>query len=268
MPNPGLYNFDADECADIGLHKIHVELVGQLIFVNLTETPIPISSQFDEALLQQLREVSGYLDSQIIYSKFPARYNWKLNMENVKDWNHIQFVHPKSFFSSVERSGAPSVPKISGLRRDAGEAKLANLSYATRIPLSITSQWFDGLVNRYGQDDVYYNWLLYPNVNFCSVRGVHFLLQQFDPVAPDLTDYHLWMMTAKRNSPAQDFTALLASFFKSERNVIEEDAVYLTRMQNALDGEYGRRMSHGDYELPLILQHRWYQENVWNEATS
>ncbi len=268
LPNPGLYNFDEKECAGAGLHKIHVEQIGQMLFVNLSETPIPINSQYNESLLNQLREISEHLDNQIIYSKFPARYNWKLNMENVKDWNHIQFIHPKSFFSSIERTTPPSVPKISGVRRDSGDASLVNLSYETRIPLSINSQWFDGLVDRYGKDNVYYNWFLYPNVNFCSVRGVHFLLQQYDPVTPDLTDYHLWMMTAKRNSKGQDFSALLASFFKSERRVIEEDAVYLSRMQNALDADYDRQMLHGDYELPLILQHRWYKENVWNDSES
>ncbi|MDF5810288.1 hypothetical protein P4123_30750 [Pseudomonas aeruginosa] len=31
-------------------------------------------------------------------------------------------------------------------------------------------------------------------MNFCGVRGEHFLLQQYDPVAPGETDYHLWMM--------------------------------------------------------------------------
>jgi hypothetical protein len=39
-------------------------------------------------------------------------------------------------------------------------------------------------------------------------------------------------------------------------------------MQSGLDAEYERQMLLGDYELRWILQHRWYQENVWSETRS
>ncbi|MDF5810287.1 hypothetical protein P4123_30745 [Pseudomonas aeruginosa] len=40
------------------------------------------------------------------------RYNFKLNMENVKDYNHVPFVHPKTFLPVMTRP-------VRGLAREA-----------------------------------------------------------------------------------------------------------------------------------------------------
>ncbi|KLD24020.1 2Fe-2S ferredoxin, partial [Xanthomonas perforans] len=88
LPNPGLYQFTAEEKDAICLRKLHLEQVGQLLFVNLSEQPLPLTEQFSPEYLEQLRLASSHLDSQIIYSCHRVRYNWKLNMENVKDYNH------------------------------------------------------------------------------------------------------------------------------------------------------------------------------------
>lgn len=97
IPNSSLYQFSAEERARIGLRKLHLEEVGQLLFVNLADDPLPLREQFDDGFLETLREVSSHLDTRLIYSCHKVRYNWKLNMENVKDYNHVPFVHPKTF---------------------------------------------------------------------------------------------------------------------------------------------------------------------------
>ncbi len=261
LPNPGLYHFTDTQKQAIRLRRFAVKEVGKLVFVCLSPEPVEFDSQFDPALQAELRRVSEHLDDQIIYSKFPVKYNWKLNMENVKDWNHVQFLHPKTFFPAMDRKGGPSVPPVEGDLYHAGRADLADLSYPTVTPVKLLPNWFESLVERFGDEEYYYNWLLYPNVNFCSIRGMHFLLQQYDPVSPGQTDYHLWMMTARRKEATTDFTALLRDIFLKERNVIEEDAIFLERMQSSL-GEWSALPRQGTYELPLIRQHRWYIDTV------
>jgi hypothetical protein len=142
---------------------------------------------------------------------------------------------------------------------------IADLSYRTKASIQPRRMWFEPLIERFGSEDVYYNYFIYPNVNFCSVRGDHFLLQQYDPSGPGETKYHLWMMTARRKDKRTDFTALLRSLISGERYVIEEDAVYLNALQANLETTT-TPMVHGDYEVPLVNQHLWYRAHVLGEG--
>lgn len=268
LPNHGLYQFTAAEREKICLHKLHLEEVGQLLFVSLAEQPMPLQEQFTPDYLDQLREASESLDSQIIYSCHRVRYNWKLNMENVKDYNHVPFVHPKTFLPVMESpvkaiSAEPEAPSVvKNLLSSAEVPALNSLSYPTRAPIKPFQSWFSDLCEPYRRGEhAYYNWFIYPNVNFCSVRGEHFLLQQYDPVSPGETDYHLWMMTAKKKNSRTDFTALLSVLIRGERTVIAEDTRVLERLQDGLAGHSAPFM-HGDYEEHLVRQHLWYRNQV------
>lgn len=267
IPNQSLYQLTGAEREKICLNKLHIEQVGQLLFVNFAREPLPLNEQFTEEFIEQLRDVSAHLDSQIVYSCHRVRFNWKLTMENVKDYNHVPFVHPKTFLPAMSAvvkdiPVEPGQPSVVHQMLVAGQAPaLSSLSYPTRAPLKPYRNWFADLCHGYGNEDAYYTWFIYPNVNFASVKGEHFLLQQFDPVAPGETDYHLWMMTAKRKDMRTDFTALLSTLIRGERTVIAEDTVILERMQEGLSERSGRFM-HGDYESHIVGQHLWYRANV------
>lgn len=272
IPNQGLYQFTAAEREKICLRKLHIEVVGQLLFLNMSDEPIAFEEQFNDEFRQQLEEVSAHLDDQIVYSCHRVRYNWKLNMENVKDVNHVPFVHPKSFFPVMEKGARPpefiepTQPSVilAMLERNESPA-LASLSYPLKTPLKPGQSWFAGLCEPYGSENAYHNWYIYPNVNFCSVKGEHFLLQQYDPVAPGETDYHLWMMTARRKDRRTDLTALLSTLIRAERAVIAEDTQVLERLQGGL-GDHSQRFMHGDYEQHLVAQHLWYRQAVLGES--
>ncbi|MBG6498498.1 aromatic ring-hydroxylating dioxygenase subunit alpha [Pseudomonas aeruginosa] len=270
IPNSSLYQFSAEERARIGLRKLHLEEVGQLLFVNLADDPLPLREQFDDGFLETLREVSSHLDTRLIYSCHKVRYNWKLNMENVKDYNHVPFVHPKTFLPVMtapvrglaREAAVPS--EVLRLLQEGETPELRSLSFPTKAPIQPYKSWFSDLCEGYGDEHAYYNWFIYPNVNFCSVRGEHFLLQQYDPVAPGETDYHLWMMTARRKDPKTDFSALLSTLIRGERNVIGEDTLVLERLQEGL-GAHSPPFMHGDYEVQLVRQHLWYRAQVLGE---
>lgn len=271
LPNAGLYNFTAAEREGISLRKLHLEEVGHLLFVNFSQDPLALEDQFAPEFLAKLREVSEHLDTQIIYSCHRARYNWKLNMENVKDFNHVPFVHPKTFMPLI--SSAPKAePENGDVRAENSVFRLllgANdvpalplLSYSTAAPIKPYKTWFSDQCHPYRKGEhAYYNWFIYPNVNFGSVSGEQFHLQQFDPVSPSETDYHLWVMTAKRADMRTELTALLSSLMRGERAVIKEDTVVLERLQDGLV-EGSLPFMHGDYEQKLVQQHLWYRRYV------
>ena len=239
-----------------------------MLFVNFSKTPIAFEEQFSQDFLAQLREASEHLDSQIIYSCHRVRYNWKLNMENVKDFNHVPFVHPKTFLP-VMAAPVKSLPVeddigsvIKKLLAADEPPALPLLSFPTYAPIKPHKSWFSDLCEGYRKGEhAYYNWFIYPNTNFCSVRGEHFLLQQYDPVSPGETDYHLWMMTARRAEARADFTALLSTLIRGERAVIEEDTRVLEKLQSGLT-EDSLSFMHGDYEEKIVQQHLWYRRYV------
>ncbi|WP_265042177.1 aromatic ring-hydroxylating oxygenase subunit alpha [Wolbachia endosymbiont (group B) of Melanostoma mellinum] len=272
IPNSALYNFTAEEQSEICLQKLHLEEVGKLLFVNLAVKPIPLNEQFTDDYLDILREVSLHLDSRLIYSCHRVRYNWKLNMENVQDSNHVPFIHSKTLLPFITSpikmiKHEPKAPsKLVGLLQLGKVPDLSSLSYSAQTPLQhLNKSWFANLCYVYGDKYVYYSWYIYPNVNFCSVLGEYFLLQQYDPISPGETDYHLWMMTARRKDESTDFTALLNMLIKKERMVIAEDTIVLEHLQEGISNR-SKHFTHGDYEAHLVLQHLWYRSQVVREA--
>jgi len=267
IPNSDIYNISTAEREEIGLRKLHLTQVGNLLFINLANDPLPIGQQFSENFLESLSIASSHLDERLIYSCHRVFYNWKLNMENVKDYNHVPFVHPKTFLplmqssTSIVTSDVKVDSPIKKMLCENDRPMLSELSYTGKSPIKPQKNWFGGLCRRYGEEDFYYNWFIYPNVNFCSVRGEYFLLQQYIPIAPGETDYHLWVMTAERNDHRTDLTALLHALIKGERAVIAEDTEVLERMQAGL-GNHSLPFTHGDYEVPLVNQHLWYRHHV------
>lgn len=275
LPNADLYGFAAEEKQAVCLTGFALEQVGELLFVNLSDHPLPLDEQFSAEYLDNLRTASSHLDTQIIHSCHRVRYNWKLNMENVKDYNHVPFVHPKSFSPLMTRapasSGDADLPAdapatVRQLLQARARPALSELSFPFEIPLAPANSWFRPLCDVYGEQSTYYAWFVYPNVNFCSVRGEHFLLQQYEPVSAHETDYHLWLMTARQKGQRIDFTALLSDLIRAERQVIAEDTVVLERMQAGF-GAHSPRSMHGDYEVQLVRQHLWYRSNVLGEPT-
>lgn len=268
IPNANLYQLDEAEKSKLCLAKVHVQQVGQLIFINLAAEPLPLSEQFDLGFVQHLEAVSAHLDSQMAYSCHRVRYNWKLNMENVKDYNHVPFIHPKTFLPILD--GLPAEPAsparpVSTRIQPRPIPGLSALSYAGSLPLKPARSWFADQCDLYGDAPSYDSWYLYPNINFCSISGERFLLQQYDPVSAGETDYHLWVMTARRKHVSTDFTALLSTMIRDDRRVIAEDTQVLEKMQSGF-GPYSGRVTHGDYESMLVDQHLWYRANVLGET--
>ena len=262
IPNPEIYKFPQAECNLVSLRRIACKVVGEFVFINLSSDPLPIERQYSAHLLKSFEEASSYLGDMVGYSKFYGGYNWKLNFENVKDWNHVAFLHSKSFAPLLEqgRVGSPVEPMVNDVWDEVDAdvpLSLAELSYDQSSPMIRKTPWYDGLLDRYRGEDRYYNWFLYPNINFTSIHGELFQIQQFNPVAPGVTEYHLWVMAARSKAKNLNVAPLISFLLKMEKATIEEDRVYLENLQQNLHGNSAPAI-HGHYELHIKRMNDWY----------
>jgi len=264
IPNLHLYGFSPEEHSRICLKKLSLETIGPLIFINLDDEPMPLSDQFSRDFLEELSSASAHVDLDVIYSCVRVNYNWKLAMENVKDHNHVPFVHSKSFSPAVKALDHHAAWQESNYLASVCSAShplLEELSYGARHSMTPGRTWFAQHCHVYSDTKSYCNWFVYPNVNFCCIKGSQFLLQQYEPVSPGQTDCHVWIMTAKRHENAPDFTALLATLMRAELAVMAEDTAILEKMQSNL-GVHSGHFLHGNYETALIKHHVWYRSFV------
>ncbi|KND59547.1 Phenylpropionate dioxygenase and related ring-hydroxylating dioxygenase, large terminal subunit [Candidatus Burkholderia verschuerenii] len=172
------------------------------------------------------------------------------------DFNHVPYIHPKTFLPLMSKrteTGDPSpehavVPDT-----------LVAQSFASRMPLKIQRFPWHDMVQRYGEGDEYHNLFLFPNVNFISVGGLVFLVQQFDPLAPNRTQVRFTLMTAKENRRIAALPAILRGHLRSEVDVLYEDLGHLEALQaNLHDGS--PRVRHGQYEQRLMSFARVYKQ--------
>lgn len=268
VPNAHLYEMRQSEKEQIRLREFAVASIGNLVFVNLAQDPSPIESQFTPEFLREINEASDHFDRVFAYSTFEVGYNWKLNFENVMDYNHVPFIHSASFGKIMPKreGGAKTEQSDASVVWDQEEAargpvSLDELSFSAVGDITVPGSWYSPLIRRYNDRDAYYNWFVYPNLNFCSFAGNFFILQQYEPISPSRTRYHLWVVTAERKSIRQDFTALLRGLIEAEKKIIDEDCVFLENMQQNLHSDAGPAL-HGAYEFRLIRAARWYDQNI------
>lgn len=255
-----LYAYSPEERGALCLKRYAVEVIGNLVFVNLSDDPLPLDEQFSPELQQTLHDITGHFGAQAIHANLPARYNWKLNYENVLDYNHVPYIHPKTFqpllregISHDSQAGKAAVPAESPPDTAAPLLSTAGLqaqSFWSRSPIRIEHWPWHAGVDRYGDGDYYYNFFLYPNVNFISVGGLTFLLQQFQPVAPDRTEVRFTLAAARETRRLPGLPAILWGHLKSEVAVLHEDVGHLEALQAGLHAG-APRAQHGRYEERL-----------------
>lgn len=281
IPNAQIYNF-CESDKNLGLHQFPLETVGSFVFINLSNSPIPIEQQYSTDLLTVLREISFFFAEELSYTHFPCNYNWKLNFENILDWNHFQFVHKQTLATllEVDERGTLSRPETSNsllFGEDAPlsrikfyEGKIHNdsptlidLSNISRVSMPHRERWFSGLFESACDLGAFFNCKLFPNMNFGSIHGENFYLQQYVPVAPDRIEYHSWVFTSRLKPHVPSQPHLLWGIHHAEKRVIDEDTVLLTALQTSL-GSLESVGPMGDHEAPLVAMGQWYVEHLKN----
>jgi phenylpropionate dioxygenase-like ring-hydroxylating dioxygenase large terminal subunit len=262
-----LYSYTNLERDSLCLRRYAVKVIGNLVFINLANEPISLEQQFSVNFQEALAEVSEYFAEQSVHVNLPVAYNWKLNAENVLDANHIPYIHPKTFqplLHQVEvKAQRPPLEDSSVASHLSND--LQSQSGYNATPMRIDSWPWHSLVSRYGNENFFHTFSIFPNINFISPGGYSFIVQQFEPIAPEQTELRMTLTIAKPKARLVGLPALLRTYLKGEVAVVTEDIAYLEALQAHLyDG--APRAQHGKYESRLQSAVEVYLQLLGNKT--
>lgn len=267
-----IYRFTKKERCAMRLRQFALQIVGNLIFVNVDASPMPFEDQFSELFIGQLKDSSSAYDSEVITTTWHGRFNWKLAYENLRDSNHVGFVHPTTLAKIVsfenlvdEDLHVEAVSKTSTASDTAANrAYLRRLSYGGAEGAFKTDRRYrwHSMVERWGNQDAYFNWLAYPNLHIASSDGGYsFTIENHVPVAPGMTHLEIYWMTAKKYQRFAYSSQVLLSQMHGSKTVVGEDVQAMEQVQSAF--HEGAPVGHqGDYEGLNKLVERWYVEVI------
>ncbi|WP_236236378.1 aromatic ring-hydroxylating oxygenase subunit alpha [Pseudomonas faucium] len=285
IPNAGVYGLCKADKDEARLQRFALEVIGNFVFVNLNQDPLPITEQFSPQIRDVMTRSSVHFAADVSYAHFVNEYNWKLNFENILDWNHAQFVHPQTLAPLLNYTQEGTIARAQketsllfggdeGARAASADVKdvvggedpfvsadlrLDQISFFGRSSMPYAPRWFSPLLASPCDMGAFFACNLFPNVNFGSIHGEHFYLQQYVPIAPGRIEYHSWVFTSrlKEHLPVQPH--LLWGIHHAEKRVIDEDTVLLTELQKALKSADAVGVM-GDHEAPLAAMGRWYMK--------
>ena len=253
-----IYRYPKSEKACLQLKEFRVEIVGNLIFINLSDNNLSIQEQFNNEMLDALTEVSNAFDGEVLIANMPGDYNWKLIYENLRDPHHPRYLHSESLYRGVKFSvlmdevlieHVKKMPRILN-KSDLIENLRSFSAGGLDAPMEklISFPWHSNVL-RYGSKDWYYNWLVFPNLHIASgTGGYSFIVEHHVPVAANKTDLNIYYVTSKKRKKFSSSAAVLFAHLQGAEIVLKEDITVLENIQKGFnDRSQDARL--GDYEL-------------------
>ena len=248
--NDSYHRLSDEETCGLHLENFRLEIVGDFIFINLDPSPLPIERQFSAQILADLGSMSGCLDRDMLIAKIPCDYNWKLIYENLRDVIHPRFLHQQTLTLDVLIEAGELPADFDARRRRT--PNLIDLSYGgpahpftkDRTPA------YAAKVERWGQTNAYFNWLLFPNTHIISPNGGYtFSIEHHVPVAAGKTELLNYYMTAKTKGGGLPASVLWESM-QGAREVLDEDNRAMAQVQGVIGrGPRSPILGGGEYEI-------------------
>ncbi|WP_293776320.1 Rieske 2Fe-2S domain-containing protein [uncultured Oxalicibacterium sp.] len=269
-----IYGFSAEEKQELKLREFALHSVGNVLFINLDKHPFPFEEQFSVAFIDLLESSSNSYDTEVMVTTWHAKFNWKLAYENLRDANHPRFVHPKSlaktvkFIPSVDQPAfQESNSPLSETSPSALRQEMRRFSYGgADAPINDLPHfgWHDQ-VQRWGSQDMYYNWLAFPNLHIASANGgFSFTVEHHIPIAPDHTDIEIYWFTTRKKQPYAFSNQVLLAQMHGSKVVVGEDVEIMEQVQAALHMD-APLPTQGAYEATNRLVERWYTTLMAND---
>jgi phenylpropionate dioxygenase-like ring-hydroxylating dioxygenase large terminal subunit len=231
--NDEYFGISPAEICNMKLERFHIAVIGQLVFINVDQDPLPIEEQFSPALIEQLASASNSFDREVLISKKTCDFDWKLIYENLRDSAHPQFLHKKTLTKDVEINLDP-VPE--NVEEIAGRVPIiSELSGGGRVHELVhdLTPSYAPKVERWGAEDAYFNWLLFPNTHIVSPNGGYmFSIEHHHPVAPGKTEITVYCVTAKVNGSLP--ASVLWEQMKGAQAVLDEDNSAMEGVQHVV----------------------------------
>lgn len=264
-----VFRYPPQERACLKLRRFKLAIIGNLVFVNMSENPLPIEDQFSSDVIASLRGCSEAFDSEVMLTTFEMHCNWKLAYENLRDAHHPRYLHAQSLYQNVKFNARIDEPSLAqarflleqgtGSRTDAMARMRGFSDGGLDAPINEMRafSWHDN-VQRYGDKDWYYNWLAFPNLHIASSTGGYsFIIEHHIPVAADRTDLVVYYVTAQKKRRYATSVAVLHAHMTGAEGVLREDIRVLEQIQSTLHAS-APRARPGDYEHANATIEQWY----------
>jgi phenylpropionate dioxygenase-like ring-hydroxylating dioxygenase large terminal subunit len=268
-----VYRYPPEERAGLRLRRFALETVGNLVFVNMAPEPMALHDQFSDELLDSLAQVSEAFDDETILTTFKLKCNWKLVYENLRDAHHPRYVHTQSIYKNV-RFGVAMDEEAIAASKQLAEHGIADRETAMRhlrdfsngglneAMESLPDYGWHRNVERFGDRDWYYNWLVYPNLHIASGSGGYsFIIEHHVPVSAGRTDLIVHYVTAKKRARYATSAAVLYEHMLGGARVLREDIRVMEDIQATLHAD-SPRACLGDFEHANAGIERWYADVI------
>jgi len=267
------YRFGDAEREQLRLRAFPIFEFGQMIFVNLDDQPLDFWEQFDVRAVQGLKEASEIFDSEVLVARLNGRFNWKLAYENLRDNLHPRFLHTKTLYQQVKfeaRIDESALRRNRDYWRSGSETRGDHLGWLRSFsgggadaPMpDLPSYAWHAFVDRYGQDDWYLNWLLYPNLHVASgSAGYSFIIEHHIPVSARETDLWIYYVTGRKKRKYPTSAAVLMAHLEGAEKVLAEDIAIMEKVQGSLSSGTSRARL-GDFEYANQAIERWYTDTL------
>jgi phenylpropionate dioxygenase-like ring-hydroxylating dioxygenase large terminal subunit len=263
------YRFTDEEFKCLKLKQFKIFEFGQLIFININENPINFWDQFDAQAVESLQRASELFDEEILVTCFKGNFNWKLAYENLRDSLHPKFLHARTVYKQVKFVARINESEIEEALRYFANGSANKLEHQARLrtfsggganePMDNLPhyQWHD-YVERFGTEDWYLNWLMFPNLHIASgSAGYSFIIEHHIPIAENQTDLWVYYVTAKKKRKYPTSAAVLIAHIEGAEKVLSEDISILENIQASLHSKSPSAMT-GDFESFNMTIEKWY----------
>ncbi len=246
-----------------------IHCFGNLIFVNVSEKHLAFEEQFSLSELESLQQASELFDDEVLFTTFHTKMNWKLVYENLRDALHPRFLHANTVYKQVkfqERidqndfNHAKEYINAESVSRDEHFSTLRSFSGGglnEPMPNMPSYAWHQ-FVERYGNDNWYLNWLIYPNLHIASGSGGYsFIIEHHQPISASRTDLMVYYVTGKKKRHYSTSAAVLLAHIEGAEKVLSEDIDMMEQIQLALHADSPSAFL-GDFEYTNQKIERWY----------
>lgn len=237
------YFADPDEYSFERLEQVSIKRLGDFLFINANQNPIPIEKQFNSEILENLNKTHNKIGNTSLSLSIELPFNWKLIFENLRDMLHPQYLHPTSltqevnFYSPkpiINAQPIESILEISSFSRD-GDLKNSKAEYKSDFEMVDSGE-------------NYLNWLLFPFTHIPSPDGgVLYSVENYVPISSEKTrlDMHFYITKSTgKVSPVP----ILYDWLKKARIVLKEDFDALCALQAQMKSSE-QLQNLGAYEL-------------------
>ncbi len=99
---PDAQNFRPLTKGELGLREFRTESIGQVVFVNFSDSPVSAREYMGPRLTAWLEKYFSPQHRLTLFRDMTIKANWKIVTENVLESYHLTCVHPKSFMDYPE----------------------------------------------------------------------------------------------------------------------------------------------------------------------